>query len=82
MREPRVCLQDTHSRAKASVALNGWWVEEIKLAEVTVAVSVWANVGWIATSRDGIATGESALALLLLETASALIGGVGWTWME
>ena len=58
MREPRVCLQDTQSRAKASVALNGWWVEEIKLAEVTVAVSVWANVGWIATSRDGIATGE------------------------
>jgi hypothetical protein len=34
----------------------GWRTTE--LVEVTVAVSVWANVGWIATSRDGIATGE------------------------
>jgi hypothetical protein len=39
------------------VMVDGWR-RPIELVEVTVAVSVWADVGWIATSRDGIATGE------------------------
>jgi hypothetical protein len=65
------------------------WVEEMKLAEVTVAVSVWANVcgpTWDGLRRLVMGLQQerwSALALeLLLETAAALIGGVGWTWME
>lgn len=63
MREPRVCLQDAHhhqhqAKAKAKDGRPDG-VEEMKLALVTVAVfCVWAGVGWTATSRDGIATGE------------------------
>lgn len=63
------CRTPTHTdvrRAKAEnrpaclpeeVMVDGWRTIEV-VEEVTVAVSVWANVGWIATSRDGIATGE------------------------
>ena len=63
------CRTPTHTdvrRAKAEnrpaclpeeVMVDGWRTIEV-VEEVTVAVSVWANVGWIATSRDGIATGQ------------------------
>lgn len=51
-------------------------MEEIKVVEVTVAVSVWASVGWTATSRDGIATGECIS--IVVRDGRGLIGGVGW----